>query len=425
MTSGNKQDFLNEVTHQIKSKEAKKFVADELNHHIKEAKKQWSVKGLSNQEAEAKAIEQMGNPTKLGIQMNKLHRPKVDWWLVILLGVSLLLGFLPLMALSQHGYIGSSIFMQNKVIFVIFGALVAVGIMFIDYRKWQKRGWVFYGLGVFILLAIRFFANQMINGVPRIEIGSLTIENIMAIPLFMLAWASFFNHAHFKVWQFIGLFLFPVFLFLAIPSMTSIYIYTIMVFVMLYWSKFSRKTTVTLLSVAFGSALIISLVLWNYLKVYQKERLLAFLTPEDFSTTSGYLYLRIEEFLSKASWFGSVGRKDFIPAAHTDFVFVTFTYYYGWLLAAALVLILMLFAVRIIFVSSKIKDTYGKLLLVGAVALYLAQLATNVAMTLGIFPLVGISLPFMSYGIMPTLLNSLLIGVVLSVYRRKDLVVVV
>ncbi|WP_442600350.1 FtsW/RodA/SpoVE family cell cycle protein [Neobacillus sp. D3-1R] len=419
------QDFLNEVTQQIKSKEAKKFVADELKHHINEAQKTWTEKGLTDLEAEAKSIEQMGSPTKLGIQMNKLHRPKVDWWMVTLLGVVLLLGFLPLVALDQNGYLGTPIFMQNKVIIVILGALVAVGIMFIDYRKWQKRGWVFYGIGVSILLAIRFLPNQIINGIPRIDIGPLTIENLMAVPFFMLAWASFFNHARFKIWQFIVLFIFPVLLFLAIPSVTSVYIYTIMVGIMLYWSQFSRKTVISLLGVGIGSVLLMGIFLWNYLKEYQKVRWLSFLKPEDYSDTSGYLYLRIEEFLSKAGWFGATGRKEFIPDAHTDFVFVTFTYYYGWLLAAALVLVLALFALRIVLVTYNIKDSYGKLLLVGAVALYLAQLATNVAMILGIFPLVGISLPFMSYGIMPTLLNAVLIGVVLSVYRRKDLLVAV
>jgi cell division protein FtsW (lipid II flippase) len=419
-----KQTFLNELTFQIKSKEAKQFVSDELKNHLKQAEQYWLKKGLSDSEAEAKAIEQMGSPTKLGIEMNKLHRPRWDWWSLLLLGCTLLLGFLPLFALLENGFLASSIFIQNKAIIVLLGALVAIGIMFIDYRKWQTKGWLFYALGVSLLLTIIFFSNRMINGVPRIEIGPLTIESLMAIPFFLLAWASFYHQKTLKVWQFIGLVLFPMFLLLSIPSLPSFYIYSIMVFVMFFWSQFSRKIKIILSSMTVLITLIISVFSWNTLKPYQKERLLGFLAPEEYVTTSGNLYIRMDELLSKAGWFGYAGQTKFLPEAHTDYVFVTFTYYYGWLFAALLVLILSLLAVRIIIVSLKIKDSYGKILLIGAVALYVAQLATNVAMTLGFIPLFAVSLPFMSYGLMPTVLNAILIGIVLSIYRRKDITAV-
>jgi cell division protein FtsW (lipid II flippase) len=413
-----KQHFLNEVSQQIKSKEAKKQVANELNYHLKEAEKIWILKGFSENEAEEKAIEQLGNPTKLGMSMNHLYRPKVDWWMILLLGLALLMGFLPLLSLEYKDY-----FLGNKVIIVILGALVAIGIMFIDYRKWQHKGWVFYSLGLIILLAIQYLPNRMVNGVPHIELGPLSIENLMSIPFFLFAWASFFNNSSFKVWHFIGMYLIPIIMFLALPSMTSVYIYTIMVFVMLCWSRFNQKTIVTIFTIAVSSTVVFGIATWNYLKEYQKERILAFLNPEEYSTGAGYLNVKLDEILSKASLFGSSSSGEFIPVAHTDFVFVTSIYHYGWLLGIVLALILTMFAVRIIFVSFSIKNSFGKLLLIGTVALYLAQLATNIAMTLGLFPLVGISLPFMSYGLMPTLLNAILIGVVLSVYRRKDFLI--
>ncbi|NEZ00859.1 FtsW/RodA/SpoVE family cell cycle protein [Bacillus shackletonii] len=88
-----------------------------------------------------------------------------------------------------------------------------------------------------------------------------------------------------------------------------------------------------------------------------------------------------------------------------------------------LFLILSLFIARIIIVTLKINDSYGKLLLIGALAVYGVQFATNILMVIGLFPLTGISLPFISYGLMPILLNAVLIGIVLSVYRRKDLII--
>ena len=72
-------------------------------------------------------------------------------------------------------------------------------------------------------------------------------------------------------------------------------------------------------------------------------------------------------------------------------------------------------------ISHEVNGSYGKLLLVGGMTLYVVQFIYNVGMILGLFPITSISLPFISYGLMPTLFNAFLMGVVLSVYRRKDL----
>ncbi|MFZ7943281.1 MULTISPECIES: FtsW/RodA/SpoVE family cell cycle protein [Bacillaceae] len=412
--------FLNEVTGQIKSKEAKKYVADELGFHLKEAKNLWMGKGLLEAEAEEKAIEQMGSPTKLGIQMNKLHKPKIDWFTLILLITTLGLGFLPIVSLWN---IDERYFSVSKTIMVLLGGAAALGMMAIDYRKWRNRGWLFYSLGILFLIVIRTFSNTTINGVPLLRIPSIiTLESSMALPFFFLAWASFFTNERLKVWQFFILFFLPFFFFFTVPSTPVIFMYTVMVFVMIWWSKYSYKKIGSIFGIMVSGFTLFGWMAWQwqYLKMYQMERLMAFINPEEYSSGAGYLVLRVKELMTEAGWFGHPVNKEFIPSAHTDFVFVSLTYIYGWLFAAALVSILSLFMVRIIAISFKIQDSYAKLLLIGAVTLYGVQLACNVGMALGVFPQTSISLPFISYGLMPVLLNSFLIGVVLSVYRRKD-----
>ncbi|WP_066306765.1 FtsW/RodA/SpoVE family cell cycle protein [Bacillus sp. FJAT-29814] len=412
--------FITEVINHIKSKEAKKYVAEELTYHIKEAKKGWLEKGLTESQAEEKAVQQMGSPGKLGEQLSRLHRPKVDWILIGLLVMAFGLGFMPLISL---GYIDERYFSISKLITVLLGGAAAVGLMFFDYRKWKKLGWLFYLVGIFILIILRFFASTMINGTPVLRIPSiLTIESTMAIPFLFFAWAAFFNSERLKVWQFIPLFSIPLSLFVTMPSMVNTYIYTVMVFVMMWWSKFNRKIVIAVWTAIAGGVAVLVISFWSILKSYQKTRLLAFFYPENDPNGAGYLYSRMHEILTKATWFGNAGRKEFIPEAHTDFVFVSFAYHYGWMFAIVLVLILTLLAVRMVAVSFKIKDSYGKLLLIGALALYIVQLATHLAISFGVFPIISISLPFISYGLMPTLVNAILIGVVLSVYRRKDFI---
>jgi cell division protein FtsW (lipid II flippase) len=422
LTNNKKQIFLNEVMNQIRSKEAKNYVANELNFHVKEAKKVWMEKGLPESEAEDKAVGQMGSPTKLGIQMNKLHRPKVDWWLVLLLAVSMGLSFLPMFSL---GYMNDAHFIIYKILIVLLGVTATVWVMLLDYRKWKKLGWLFYTIGILLLVFLAFFSNTMINGLKLIKLGPVTIESLMALPFFYLAWASFFNNEKLKIWQFPLLYLSPILLFLALPSISTIYLYSVMVFVMLWWSTFSKNVKWIISTGTFSFIILTCIIVWPFIKPYQLERLLAFIEPEKYSHGAGFMILKSQELMAKAGWFNGFGKpriREFIPEAHTNFVFVSFTYSYGWLFGVLLVTILLLFAARMIAIHPKIKDSYGKLLLIGGVALYGIQLVSNIGMVLGVFPLTSMSLPFISYGIMPTLLNAILIGAVLSVYRRKDLV---
>lgn len=396
----------------------------ELENHLKEAKCDWIRKGCDEEEAEEKAVEQMGSPITIGQQLNRLHRPKVDWLTVMLLLAALGVGFLSMMSLNDNflGYYQDvSYFTMRKLIFILLGIAVAWGMMYMDHRKLVRQGWLFYTIGMLILLAINFFSNHMVFGIPIIKIGSITIESLMAIPFFFLAWASFFNNSRLKVWHCALLFLFSCSLFFILPSISMLYIYVVMVFVMFWWSRFSRKTILIMAGVMTSSILIFGLMIWQSASHHLKRRLLAFLNPGSDPNGDGYMMLLIQERMSNAGWFGNRLGEAFIPDAHTNFVFVSLTYHYGWLFAAVLIFILSLFVVRMIAIIYKINDSYGKLLLIGAVSLYTIQFVSHIGMAFGFFPMASMSLPFISYGLMPILLNAFLIGIVLSVYRRKDL----
>ncbi|MCU7662368.1 FtsW/RodA/SpoVE family cell cycle protein [Bacillus thuringiensis] len=404
------EHFLKEVTNHIKSKEAKDLVATELDFHLKQAKNMWVEKGLSEEVAEDKAVEQMGSPIKLGQELNKLHKPKVDWFLIGLLVAAMGLGFLPVLAL------GHADLLMNKVIFVILGVTTAIGMMLFDYRKLERLGWLFYTIGVLILLAIKCFPTISVNGEALIKIGPIKIDCLMTIPFFFLAWASFFNNSRLKFIHLFMLYVFSLYLFLTTSIMVPIYIYITMVFVMLWWSKLGKKTAWLITILPIFLFIIRDLFSWSAVKEYRIARVLGMLNPEH-----DLWYLRLKEAMSSAGWFGTYGNIKSIPAAHTDFVFASLTYYYGYVLALVLVIILSLFAVRIMNIAYKINDGYGKLLLVGGVTLFVIHFICNVGMILGLLPRASISLPFISYGLTPTVFHTLLMGIVLSVYRRKDI----
>ncbi|EJQ34099.1 FtsW/RodA/SpoVE family cell cycle protein [Bacillus cereus] len=406
--------FVSEVTNYIKSKEAKDFVATELDFHLKQAKNTWIEKGLSEEVAENKAVEQMGSPIKLGQELNKLHKLKVDWFLIGLLVAAMGLGFLPVIA---FGYTNDVI--MNKVIFVILGVVTAFGMMLIDYRKLERMGGLFYTIGVLILLMLYCFPNASLTGEPLIKIGPIEIDCLIAVPFFFLAWASFFNNSRLKVMHLVVLYLFSLYLFLIVSTLSSIFVYMTMVFVMLWWSKLGKKTALIITIVPICLFIIRASVSWS--SGYHLDRILGYLNPESDAGGAGFMYIRLKEVMSSAGWFGTYGDMKFIPAPDTDFVFASLTYYYGYWLALILVFVLSLFVARLIVISYKINDRYGKLLLAGGVTLFVFQFIYNVGMILGLLPHAAISLPFISYGLTPTVFHALIMGIVLSVYRRKDI----
>ncbi|PFB73712.1 cell division protein FtsW [Bacillus anthracis] len=406
--------FVSEVTNHIKSKEAKNFVATELDFHLKQAKNTWIEKGLIEEIAENKAVEQMGSPSKLGREFNKLHKPKVDWFLLILLVAAMGLGFLPVLV---FGYTNDVI--MNKVIFVILGVITAIGMMLLDYRKLERMGWLFYTIGVVVLLILYCFPNASMIGEPLIKIGPIAVDCLMAVPFFFLAWASFFNNNRLKVIHLVVLYLFSLYLFLIVSTLSSIFIYITMVFVMLWWSKLGKKTALIITVVPICLFIIKVFVSWS--SGYHLDRFLGYINPESDARGAGFMYIRLKEKMSSAGWFGTYGDVKSIPNPDTDFVFASLTYYYGYWLALILVFVLSLFVARLIAISYKINDRYGKLLLVGGVTLFVFQFIYNVGMILGLLPHAAISLPFISYGLTPTVFHALIMGIVLSVYRRKGI----
>lgn len=423
--------FLETVTNEIKSKEAKEYVKIELSQHIQKSKQSWVQRGYSEIEAEEKAVKEMGSPITLGKSLNKLHKPKVDWLLISLLIVTLLLSFLPIMALKQERYLeffnlNFSTMLQNKVIFIIIGLIVAIGSMYFDYRKLKRFGYLFYAAGVGIIIFLQLFTNRIVNGELMISLGGIDIQAWMAIPLFLIAWASFFSTTSFKLWHYIGLFVFSIFLFLYIANLSMLFIYIVIVSVLFLQSRFTRKEK--LLVVGAAAILMIGIVVFctvSYMKgniaPHQVDRLLGYINPYEHASGSGYQYVTLENAIENAGMFGTENII-YIPDADTILVFGNLIQTYGYALGIVIFVILFSFLARIWIILQSIKEPFGKSLIIGGATLFATQFLYSVGMTFGLLPLVSITLPFMSYGIMPTVLNAFIVGLVLSVYRRKHFI---
>ena len=416
--------FLSKVTAFIRSKEAQVHVYDELKHHIEHSKNAWLKKGYTTDEAERKAIDEMGSPSALGKSMDKIHRPKVDWLLISL--VTLLLGasFIPILTFDSTVIFGADMtdyFIRNKWVHLGCAAMLIAALMYIDYRKLERFSLAIYLGALILLMILNFFPTAMVSGESYLIVGPIKVQVWTVLPLLIIAWAGFFTQKKFKSWQLIVLFVLPLWFILSVPNLIAALIYAGVVTILFYLSDYSLKSKLMTSLTVIG--LTASAMFWiiPQLHHYQLVRIYAFLNPESYATEEGYVYLAIKNALNEAGWFGAETVR-YIPEGHTDFALVQLIQEFGYIAGIAVVSVLFAIAIRILWKAKQLARSYGKMLVIGAVSFYCMQFGYSVAMILGWLPIIGLALPFVSYGFTPLLLNSFVIGIALSVYRRKTFI---
>ena len=434
MSSLRFEEFLSKVTSKVKSKEAHEFIKKELNNHLKELSLSFQRRGASKEEAEDMAIQEMGNPFSIGENLNLLHKPKMDWVLIVLFVIIAGISFLPLVGgdpgMSAHNYN----FVGRQIIWVSLAIFALVCSLLFDYRKLKNWWKLIYGSGLALILLTSLFSPQ-INGAKRwIALGNARIDTIsICLLLFFLAWAGIFIRIHeFKGWKnlvlLFFLFWFPILLYLNLANLMSSFIYFFCIATMFAFSPVHKKIVIkaTAVNVAMAVIFICTLTI-NFHNDYLRNRLLAYLNPYADPEGAGYMYIVVKDILSKAGWFGNglyndVNIQQPLPAAHTDFAFPYLVYSLGWVFGIILCLLLLIFITRISRNAFKTKDLYGKLLVIGGATLIAVPACWNILMGFRIVPIMGVSLPFISYGGSMLLFYSTIVGLILNVYRRKDIV---
>ena len=167
-------------------------------------------------------------------------------------------------------------------------------------------------------------------------------------------------------------------------------------------------------------------ILWNYgLKEYQKDRLVLFLDPNSDPLGGGYHLLQSQiaigsgGFLGTGLLQGKLTNLQFIPEQHTDFIFSALGEELGFL-GCIIVLFLFFFLIqKLIKIAKNARSNFESLIVIGIAATFLFQIIINLFMTIGLGPVTGIPLPFMSYGRTSLVVNFISIGFVLSILKRS------
>ncbi|HID94239.1 MAG TPA: rod shape-determining protein RodA [bacterium (Candidatus Stahlbacteria)] len=179
---------------------------------------------------------------------------------------------------------------------------------------------------------------------------------------------------------------------------------------------------VFILNVIFG---LINPIWWRHLRPYQRERILAFLSPSADPKGAGWQLLQSKIAIGSGGLFGKgiLGGTQkslaFIPAEHTDFIFASIGEELGFLGALLLFLLFFILATRALRIAREARSEFGSLVIVGIISYITFQIFVNIAMAMGILPVVGLPLPLIPYGGSSMLITLGMIGLILNIGKHK------
>jgi len=207
-------------------------------------------------------------------------------------------------------------------------------------------------------------------------------------------------------------------------------------FILIFWiplmgflafKSFKAKIISTVLVVAFhGFVAQITPFLWEFvLKGYQKDRLILFLDPGRDPLGGGYHLLQSKIGIGSGGLFGTgllkgkLTNLQFIPEQHTDFIFSAAGEEMGFVGSIFIVCLFLIFIILLLKTAKNARTDFESLVVIGITSIFLFQIIINIYMTIGLGPVTGIPLPFMSYGRTSLFVNFIFIGIALSTFKRS------
>ena len=443
------KDFLEKVCNEIKYKPIREEISKELENHIEESKEAYIHKGESEEIAINKAIADMGDAEVIGKTLNKIHKPKLDYKLIILLLILLCFTFLVVgIKTTSHVFSeGEGPFFVKTIVYLIIGFILGLAIYFMDYTKIAKYSNYIYIISSILIIYTVISSHHLINGIPYLNIGNIYIPiNRVVMPLFLISFIGFIQNVgkhkvEFRVLdletiqidksliKIIILSVFSLLLLASIPSLTSAFILGIayMIIATVKIIKDSHKKVTNLLKLygvifALGIICIISLTT----APYRLERIVTTFHPETDPEGAGWVGINRKLVIESASMFGEA--EDMSNAIElfdegAEYAFTSILAHYGWIVAILLIVTIILISVKLIINSIKVKDDYGKMIIIGISCLFILQSVFNVLMNLNLWFESGFELPFVSYGGTGLIMNMACLALVLSIYRRKDILI--
>lgn len=406
---------------------------------------------------------------------------KIDWLFLVLVFALTSLGILLVFSATVNAervWYTSHWFRQ--IVYFAFGCILAAGFALIRIDYWQRLAFPLYFLTIALLAFVAFGGGDSAKGAGRwIDFGYIKIQpSEFAKITFLLAmskWLSTHRVNFLKPKTFAVpavIFFVPFILVLRQPDLSTALVFTAVTIVGLYWSGLTLKELFLLLSpvasvvlsypqipysqVLWGLLLCIvfllllshklpkkfvvvilsmnivcgyaSTVVWNSLEDHQRDRVMTFIDPMRDPKGAGYQVIQSEVAIGSGGLLGKGFREGtqtnlaFLPEEHTDFIFSVLGEQFGFVGCVTVLTLYFLFLWRAISICRQHLDPFVNLVVAGACTIFFFHMTVNVSMTLGLMPVTGLPLPFLSYGGSFMLTCMMLVGLLVNMrYQGSQL----
>ena len=360
----------------------------------------------------------------------------IDWILLAAVGALVALGLWAIGGITRYDVVGApNYYAVRQAVFAAVGGVGLVIAFFIDPDLYRRHWRVLYALLTGLVVLV-FVAGPLTRGSKRwIEIGFFRFQPsefgkllfVLAIGAFLADRAKRVRESRTVLTAF-GLALVPIFLVFVQPDVGTALVYGAALFALIFVAGARWTHLVALLAVAVAAAVSI---LWllpaagiHVLKPYQAERLYGFTNPNRDPAGATYNVDQSKTAIGAGGFHGrgvsgaTQTNLDYLPEHATDFVFASYAEQRGFVGAAVLLCLYLLVVWRGLRIMARARDPFSAIVAAGIIGALLFQIFVNVGMTMGIAPVTGIPLPFVSVGGSSLIMNLLAIGVLEAISAR-------
>ncbi|MCU0680331.1 MAG: rod shape-determining protein RodA [Planctomycetes bacterium] len=317
---------------------------------------------------------------------------------------------------------------KKQILFIVVGIVLLFVFAVIDFYSLKGLGRYLYFFAVFILVLVLLF-GQTVNGTKGwFYIGGLGIQPVEFVKIILIIFLShFFSSLATRVrpWQHLILSGITSFILIALvllqPDFGSAAILAFIWLFMILLAGFQRKYFLVIA----GLAVVLFIVSWFFFfKDYQKDRILTFIniktkTEESYNVSQAMIAVGSGGIIGRGIGFGSQSQLKFLPEAQNDFLFAVISEELGFF---GIFLVLACFAVffwRALAALKKASNDFGIFIILGTMGLIFIQMFINIGMNIGLVPVVGLSLPFVSYGGSSMLASYILVGIIENIIIKS------
>lgn len=440
-------EYLDTLTAQIRSRTARDEVRQEIRNHLEDQAEAYETEGRTREEARSQAVLDMGDPVAVGIDLDRIHRPKMVWKKAALIGLlsiaGLLIQYLCFWGIDGSGLSGENLRLMvpaisrgmfiRQCIYTAAGFGIMLLVCMADYSRLARRVrpmaalWL-AGLVLLCMSRVLYRFNGSFSYMKSLQYVFIPLYGGILYQYRGLGWQGIgISLAWLGAAGSVGLFFLGGGI--SVTAVMLLVCYGMLLAVIgMGWMGIPRGRGLAVCGVVIPAVVLI-VVLLN-LKPYQWDRLQVLLSPEIYGEEAGWLPLRVREMVSHLTLFGEdlerlAAENRFpgsLPGAQYDYMLLQIASLYGLAAAGALVAAMAGLYAYLFYLVMRQKNQMGRLIGGGCVLLLAVELVQSVLINLGYFVIASGGLPFLASGGSHILAVYVLFGVLLSIYRYQNLV---